>query len=221
MTPTDPPPPKASAGHGPPPPKASARKTSGAHGAPHGHDPAHHHYTPEEMHNLDVAHEHGDVSIRSVLAYAGALATIIAAVFGLMYGALYLLERQAKGNDARLSPLAPPPAEMPPNTTELPTFGNAPQPRLLTNEPVVLGQQRRHEEQQLTGYGWVDEAGGVARIPIAEAKKLIVERGLPARAEGTADPTLGTVRPSKGEASGGRTVNGPPRGAGLPDVGGK
>jgi hypothetical protein len=198
-----------------------ARKTPGGHAASHSHDPSQHHYTAEELHNEDVAHEHSDISIRSVTMYAVALAVITATAFGLMYGLFRFLESQAAGNDARLSPLAVPAVQMPPNTTESPTFGNAPQPQLLTSEPTVLGQQRRYEDLQLTAYGWVDEARGVARIPIAEAKKLIVERGLPARADGAADPTLGTVRPSKGEASGGRTVNGPPRGAGLPDVGGK
>jgi hypothetical protein len=197
-----------------------SRNAAAGHGAAHGQGPAHH-YTPEELHNEDVAHEHSDISIRSVAMYATALAAIMATTFVLMYGVFWWwLAPQAAARDVPQSPLAAPAVQMPPDATLLPTFGTAPQPQLLISEPVVLDQQRQVEEQQLTGYGWVDEAGGVARIPIAEAKKLIVERGLPSRADGIADPTLGTVRPSRGEASGGRTVSGPPRGAGLPDVGG-
>jgi len=201
---TDPPPRTGSAGLGDP-----------ARGGPA------HHYTPEELHNIDVAHEHSDVDIRRVAVFATALAIIVAVTFGLMYGLFWWFEDRAAANDPQLSPLAAPAVQMPPTTTMGPAFGNAPAPQLLTNEYVVLSQQRRIEEQQLTGYGWLNEASGVARIPIDEAKKLIVERGLPSRADGIADPALGTFRPSHGEASGGRTVSGPPRGAGLPDVGGR
>jgi len=33
----------------------------------------------------------------------------------------------------------------------------------------------------LSTYGWVDNNGGVVRIPIARAKSLRLERGLPVR----------------------------------------
>jgi hypothetical protein len=42
-------------------------------------------------------------------------------------------------------------------------------------------------------------------MPISEAKKLILQRGLPARA-GEVDPLLGTRRAAFGESSGGRTI---------------
>jgi hypothetical protein len=191
-----------------------------------GHDPhpraaaaGHHHYTPEELHNEDVAHEHTDVNIARISVYAIGLAAVMVIAFGLMYGLFWFLESQAASNDPRISPIAPPSAQMPRTTTGSPTFGNAPGPQLLTNEYVALAAHRSRETQQLTSYGWVNEQGGIARMPIAEAKKLIAERGLPSRAGGTADPTLGTFRASRGEASSGRAVDGAPRGAGLPEIG--
>jgi hypothetical protein len=184
------------------------------------HAAAQQHYTPEELHNEDVAHEHSDVNIAKISVYALGLATVMAVAFGLMYGVFWLLESQAASNDPQISPIAPPAAQMPPTTTASPTFGNAPGPRLLTNEYAALAAARSKENQQLTSYGWVNEQAGIARMPIAEAKKLIAERGLPARQGGTADATLGTFRSSRGEASSGRAVDGPPRGAGLPEVGG-
>lgn len=190
---------------------------------PHARDTAaagHHHYTPEELHNEDVAHEHSDVNIARISVYAVGLAAVMVIAFALMYGLFWFMEGQAAGNDPQLSPVAPASAPMPRTTTGTPTFGNAPGPRLLTNEYAALAAQRTNETRQLTSYGWVDEKGGIARMPIAEAKKLIAERGLPSRAGGTADATLGTIRPSRGEASSGRAVDGPPRGAGLPEVGG-
>jgi hypothetical protein len=176
----------------PPSPKASAGQR------PHS---AGHHYAPAELDNEDVNHEHSDINVRAIVSSAVVLAAIVAVVFGLMYGAFRLLATQATNTDPQLSPLAP-------------------QPKLLTNEYAVLSRQRRSEEQRLNGYGWVDEANGVARIPISEAKKLIAERGLPARANGAAAPTVGTNRAARGESSSGRIVDGPPRGAGLPEVGG-
>lgn len=200
MKPTDPAPHKASAGQ-----------------VPHG---AGHRYTPAELDNEDVNHEHSDINVRAIVSSAVVLAAIVAVVFGLMYGAFRVMASQASSNDPQMSPLAAPSVQMPPNTVENPTFGNAPQPQLLTNEYAVLSRQRRSEEQRLDGYGWVNEANGVARIPIAEAKKLIAQRGLPARADGAAAPTVGTNRAARGESSSGRIVDGPPRGAGLPEVGG-
>lgn len=181
-------------------------------------DPAAHHHRPEGLDNEEVAHEHSDINIRAVLTFAAVLAAVGIVVHVLMYGVLWYLEGQARVNDPELSPLAAPAAQMPPSTIESPAFGTAPQPQLLTNEYGYLSRQRQAEEQQLTSYGWIDEASGVARVPIESAKKLLLERGLPTRADGIVDESRGTERPSRGEASSGRIVDGPPRGAGLPEV---
>ena len=44
-----------------------------------------------------------------------------------------------------------------------------------------LRDLRTAEDEQLKSYGWVDRNGGVVRIPIDEAMKLTLQRGLPAR----------------------------------------
>lgn len=187
-------------------------------GVPQGQ--AGHRRSAEEMHNVDVAHEHADIDIQALLRAAVALAGITAAVFVLMAGLFKFLEGQAREDDASLSPLAAEATQMPARITGPVPFGSAPRPQLLTNEYSVLEQQRAMEEQQLSGYGWVNEQAGVARMPIAEAKKLLVERGLPARSAeaGATDPSLGTNRPATGESSSGRTADGPPRGSGLPEI---
>jgi hypothetical protein len=58
-----------------------------------------------------------------------------------------------------------------------------PEPRLQTNPRRDLHDLRTAEDMVLTSYGWVDKNAGIARIPIREAMKLTVERGLPARGE--------------------------------------
>lgn len=156
--------------------------------------------------NPEVAHEHRDVNVRALIALGIGLLVVVAIVFALMYGLFRFFDRQAAKNDPPVSPLARPTHAMPASTIHDPFFGNAEGPRLVTSEPAVLQKQRQMEGAVLGTYGWVDEKAGVARLPIEEAKKLILTRGLPARAEGAADPSLGTRRAAYGETSGGRTV---------------
>ena len=52
------------------------------------------------------------------------------------------------------------------------------------------------------GYGWVAQDQGTVRIPIAEAMRLTVERGLPVRQGGTADGLNMVVQ----DSSSGRTA---------------
>jgi hypothetical protein len=94
-----------------------------------------------------------------------------------------------------------------PKTTESPFFSQGVGgPQLLTNEPVALEKQRSEELKRLHGYGWVDQKTGVAHLPIDEAKKLLVQRGVPVREGEPVAPALGTRLPARGEASGGRVI---------------
>jgi hypothetical protein len=52
-------------------------------------------------------------------------------------------------------------------------------PRLVANEPAVLAAYRAQEDEFLASYGWVEKDKGIARMPIAEAMKIVAERGLP------------------------------------------
>ena len=144
-------------------------------------------------HNEDVAHEHSDINIRTVLLAALALAVVSAVVMVAMWGVFTVLEHQAAANDPHVSPLAMPTGQLPP------------EPRLQTNEPAGLKKLREAEAKTLDDYGWVDQKAGVAHMPIDEAKKLLLERGLPSRA-GAADPLEGTHAPAYGESNSGRAL---------------
>ena len=165
------------------------------HGGLKHHEPL---YT-DELHNEDVAHEHSDVAVKPLVMFALGLAVVTGVVMLLMVGMWNLLEGQAAKNDPVLSPHASP-ADQPP-----------PEPRLLTNEPAQLHKQREMEARALAEYGWIDQAGGVARLPIAEAKKKLLHDGLPVRADAPTDPSLGTrwSGPARGESSSGRVVGKP------------
>jgi hypothetical protein len=177
-----------------------------------------HHYTDDEMHNLDVAHEARDVNVRGVLLFAVALVGVTVVATVVVLGLFHFFESEAAARDPLLSPLAAPATEMPARTTGSPFFGGAPQPRLITNEPAALGLLHKKEDQRLHGYGWVDENAKVAHIPIEEAKKRILERGLPART-GAVPSWLGTNAPAYGESSSGRAIHGSKEPSGSKDPG--
>jgi hypothetical protein len=162
MTPTD---------HHPP---------SKAPAGPGGHHHDDHLYDQSELHNEDVAHEHSDVNVRAVIAFAVGLAIVVSVCALVVLGLFNVLEHQAAANDPVMSPLAQPASQLPP------------EPRLLTNERQVLHRFRAEQAQGLTG--------------IDDAKKRLLEQGLPVRADAPADPWLGTHSPSRGESSGGRAI---------------
>ena len=178
------------------------------------HARGHHH---PELDNPEVAHEHTDVNIRAILMFAGGLVIVAVVVHILMAVMFGWLDRQAKKNDPQLSPLTAQTPEMPKTTTESPFFGQARGgAQLLTNEFLALQQLRERENKTLQGYGWVEGKAGVAHMPIGEAKKLILERGVPVRAGEPLAPTAGTRAAAMGEASGGRTIPTPQTGTQSP-----
>ena len=70
-----------------------------------------------------------------------------------------------------------------------------PEPRLEDNEFTELNDYRYQEEVTLNSSDWVDQGAGTVRIPIEQAMKLIVERGLPMNAKAGTAPgsTIQTV----------------------------
>jgi len=153
-----------------------------------------HQYTDEEMHNVDMAHEHSDANIRMLLAFAATMVVVVGLSAGLMLALFYVFEKQAEARDPQVSPIAAPQGQPPQG------------PRLLTNEPENLRRFRAEETGKLEGYGWMNQSQGLAHVPIGLAKKMVVQHGLPVRADATHDPAVGTHAPAYGESSGGRTI---------------
>jgi hypothetical protein len=119
-----------------------------------------------------LSHEESDVDFRALLGFAAALVAV-AIVVHLM---VWVLFRFFEARAARPTPVEYPLAVQQEN--RLP-----PEPRLQTNPREDLRELREGEEQTLSSYGWVDRNAGVVRIPIEEAMKLTIERGLPTRQE--------------------------------------
>jgi hypothetical protein len=118
----------------------------------------------------DAAHERSDVNIRGILAFCVGLIVVAAVV----HGAVLLLFRYFSAREAVQTTIDYPLAV---GQQRLP-----PEPRLQTNPRGDLQELREHEDELLGSYGWVDKGAGIVRIPIEQALKLTLERGLPARA---------------------------------------
>ena len=136
---------------------------------------AHEHVNIE---NPDVHHQTTDVNVRGVLVFAVGL--VIAAAF--IHFAVWILFRLLGDEYARRG------------TVEYPLAATQerrvpPAPRLQPSPPnwrtprEDLRDFRKSEDDILNTYGWADKATGAVRIPISEAMKLTVQRGLPARQE--------------------------------------
>jgi hypothetical protein len=115
-------------------------------------------------------HEESDVNVRGVLGFAaGLLVTAVLIQFMVWLLFVYFSGREA----ARVVPEYPLAAG---EQTRVPS-----EPRLQTNPREDLRALRAREDAVLNSYGWVDKTAGVVRIPIDEAIKLTVQRGLPVR----------------------------------------
>jgi hypothetical protein len=111
-----------------------------------------------------------NVNVTGVALFAVGLAGVAAAVYvlvWLMFG--YFATREATANAVEY-PMATS------QETRLP-----PEPRLQTNPRGDLQNLREQEDALLKGYSWVDKPSGIVRIPIDQAMRLTIERGLPAR----------------------------------------
>jgi hypothetical protein len=119
-----------------------------------------------------VHHETTDVNFRAIVAFGGGM--IIAAV-GIFF-LVWLLFGYLSSREAQRVPLEYPLAV---------SLGERvpPEPRLQTSPREDLRDLRAAEDTVLDSYGWVDKNAGIVRIPIDEAIRLTLQRGLPARQE--------------------------------------
>ena len=119
-----------------------------------------------------VHHETSDVNIGGIFRFAvGLLLTGIAIHLFVWWLVLFFAARDARHAMPEYPLAAGQESRVPP------------EPRLQTHPRQDLRDLRDAEDTLLTGYGWVDKNAGIVRIPIGEAMKLTVERGLPARQE--------------------------------------
>ena len=149
------------------------------------------------LENPDTIHEHSDINVRAIIWFMVVLTVIVLAVDVAMWGLFRVLNHLERKNDPVANVFAP--AANPANQA-------APGPIPLQTTPWAdLKVFRAEQEAHLHGYGWADETAGVARVPIAKAKEMLLKQGLPVRPE-LADTLEGTHVAASGESNGGRTI---------------
>ncbi|MEX0938556.1 MAG: hypothetical protein WDZ59_11910 [Pirellulales bacterium] len=115
---------------------------------------------------LAQGHQPDDPSVRGIGFF---VILLVALIVGAILGMYWLLSILAAGRTpAEVSPLQAE-AQRPPTAGGLLPFDQR-------NE---LLQLRQAEHRQLTTYGWIDQDGGIARIPIDRAMEILAEQGLP------------------------------------------
>ena len=159
---------------------------------------AHHPHSHGELVNENVHHEESDINVRAIITFVVVLTVIALTIQLAMYGLFKLFDKIEDKTQVAVTPLAAPPAKV----------SDFPEPRLQTTPWQDLRKLRSEENAYLHSYGWVDESAGIARIPIDKAKAMLLQKGLPVRADAVTDLTEGTRVAATGDSSGGRTLPG-------------
>lgn len=115
-----------------------------------------------------IRHEESDVDAPSIFGFGAGLFVVLLVVL--------LVVRVLFGVLSVSTPTIAPEPMMAGQERRLP-----PEPRLQQTPREDLRAFRAGEDELLNRYEWVDRQAGVVRIPIAEAMKLTVQRGLAAR----------------------------------------
>jgi hypothetical protein len=143
-------------------------------------DTKHHHSLPVE----------GDgISYSGIIWFIVVLTVVTVVCQALMWVLLRTFQHQQATSGVAPAPLAATVTERQAPTgrvyMDMASIGmpDGPQPRLLVNEPKNLAEFRKQEDEILHTYGWVDRSAGTVRIPIDQAKALLMERGLPVRSK--------------------------------------
>jgi hypothetical protein len=130
----------------------------------------------QDLRNPEIATDQSEINVKAILLFGVLLVLACLVSLAILAGFFSFLHQREVRNDRPLSPLVSA------GERRLP-----PEPRLQLapgheKHPLKdLADFRREEEALATNFGWISPQAGVVRIPIAEAKRLLLARGLPAR----------------------------------------
>ena len=149
-------------------------------------------YDDDAIFNPETHHEKTDVSVRGLLAFIA-----IFVIFGVVtHFALWFLFREFVRIERHRQPgpvtemQRPADMAIPQNQPLLQPFPRAGVAPYHSTPVADLAEMRAAEQRALTTYGWVDQQKGIVHIPIGEAMKLTLQRGLPVQS-GAASPSPG------------------------------
>jgi hypothetical protein len=125
--------------------------------------------------HADVAFESSDINTRTILAYLFYLALSVVAAFIVSVFVFRFMTKMAADSDTPMAPVhRGVAATMPPEPMLQGVPGHTTDPQL------DLRLKQAADEAANEKYDWADKQAGTARIPVEEAMKIIVSKGLPA-----------------------------------------
>jgi hypothetical protein len=148
------------------------------------------------LRNPAVDYDRSDLSPGGILIFLAGLLAAGIFVELVLWGLFHFLSRSpffAKGNP---SPMAVT-KQLPPSNPEGKDFENAqnmnparfPEPRLQTNDAKDMQEMLEAEHKVLYAEQPFADSNGTIHLPINDAMKLVVQRGLPVKPAGAAAPT--------------------------------
>jgi hypothetical protein len=108
-----------------------------------------------------------ELDYKSIIGFAVILTLVTLITLALMWGMGVLFKEAEQAKDRPPSPMA-----------EALVDPIPPGPRLQSAPPRDMDELRLQDKDALGSYGWVDQAGGVARIPIDRAMSIVLEKGV-------------------------------------------
>lgn len=144
-----------------------------------------HEFDHSLIQNPGTRHEESDVRVKPVALFMFWLLVATGIIAVLMIGLFNWFEKREQKAEGKKSPLAAERSEIPPE----PRLQLAPKsdeqlkrhdpPDLKHDHPLAEMQLLREEEDlTLNNYTWVDQQKGIVGLPIEDAKRLILQKGL-------------------------------------------
>jgi hypothetical protein len=124
--------------------------------------------------NADVAFESSDIDTRTILSYLLYLALSVAAAFIASILVFKVTSKLAADSDTPMAPVHQGVgATMPPEPMLQGIPGHTTDPQL------DMRQKLEQDEAANEKIDWINKQAGIAQIPVDEAMKIIVTKGLP------------------------------------------
>jgi len=132
----------------------------------------------EQIKHAEVKYEDRDLGARGIIVFLIVLmitgVVLCAMVWGYFdYHARSVKEAAAKISGPQVSPS--------PNIAVAPPEEVFPQPALQIDDVADMNRLHAADNGRLSSYGWVDQAAGVAHIPVDQAMDELLKQGLPTR----------------------------------------
>jgi len=126
-----------------------------------------------------AGHEHTDANVWLIVQFAIWLTASALLTHGLMWGMFefFVANRNSTAPAAEFPLAAQQERRLPAG------------PRLQPIPANEIYEFRQRENAELSEYGWVDRNAGTVRIPVEQAKELLLQRGLPSRPAASEGPT--------------------------------